>query len=101
MNAIDVAKQELLPLLGTLVALLEEEEASEAAGFFRSVERSFELAQAEEDLAEGFMRLSTSAFLGFHYSHSAAIVLDQILEAAQGLSRALAEGESAPKGTLH
>jgi len=99
MNANEIAKGELIPMLESLVALLEEERESEAAGFFRSVAGALEHAQEEEDLADGFMRLSMSAFLGFRYSRSGTVLLDQILESAQRLSQALSAGGAA--GSLH
>ena len=70
--------------------------ASEAAGFFRSVARSLGHAREDEDLADGFMRLSTSAFLGFRYSRSVATLLDRILESAQRLSNTLSVSEPQP-----
>ena len=67
MNAVEIAKGELIPMLDSLVTLLE-------------------LAQEEEDLADGFMRLSTSAFPGDRCSSAGAILSERIQEAAMGLA---------------
>jgi hypothetical protein len=83
------AHDELVPLLRALCTLAETEQAPDQQHFFASVLAGIECASEAEDLADPFMQLSMSAFMGFGFSAATALLLDQLLEKAQLLSEAL------------
>lgn len=91
------AREELSPLLSMICESAEEDGSSEQQAFFASIKRSIDHATVAEDLADPFMALSTSAFLGFHYSSHVTLLLDLALERAQRLSEVL----SCEPGDLH
>lgn len=86
---LEAARETILPPLGALCAVLEQEGSDEALAFFDPVRVALGRIREEEDLADLFMQLSTSAFLGFQYSAPAAELLDQVLEAAARLAQTL------------
>lgn len=83
------AKDELSPLLVSLVELTAEENRADQNVFFSSILNGVDRAQHTDDLADPFMQLSMSAFRGFQFSPHAAILLDLVLEKAQALSEVL------------
>ena len=83
------ARAELLPLLEMLCRLAEAEGAEDQREFFRAACVGIEQAQEAATLADVFMHLSMSAFRGFDFSPTVAVLLDQVLEMAQHTSEAL------------
>ena len=83
------AQTELAPLLRALCALAESSEQTEQQRFFASVLAGIERARDGEDLADPFMQLSMSAFMGFLYDSATALLLDQLLAKAQLLAESL------------
>jgi len=83
------AHEELVPLLRGLCELAESDGASDQERFFASALAGIEAASVAEDLADPFMQLSMSAFMGFVYSAPTALLLDRVLEKAQLLSESL------------
>ena len=83
------ANEEFAPLLQALVVLAEQEERLDQGRFFASILRGIKNAKDGEDLADPFMKLSMSAFSGFEFSPSVAILLDQTLAKARRLSEFL------------
>ncbi len=88
-DVLSVARAELLPPLRTLLELVEAEGEPAQHAFFGRVALGIESARDAEDLAGPFMELSTSAFLGFHYSPAATMLIDRILLSAQTLALTL------------
>ncbi len=88
-DPVHYAKQELAPLLFSLCASTESEGALDQHSFFSAILTGIEHSERAEDLAGPFMELSTSAFRGFHFSPHSTLLLDLVLEKAQGLSEAL------------
>lgn len=88
------AREELAPLLRALTALAESSAQAEQQRFFASILAGIEHAREGEDLADPFMQLSMSAFMGFRYDSAAALLLDQLLAKAQLLSESLSLDES-------
>ena len=86
---LDYAQNQLAPLLGAIVASVEAEQKPDQERFFGAILRAIEGARDATDLAEPFMELSMSAFVGFDYSPSVAMLLDQLLLHAQQLSEVL------------
>jgi hypothetical protein len=88
------ANQELAPLLKGLCQLAESDRAMDQQRFFASVLAGVEGASQAEDLADPFMQLSMSAFMGFAFSAPTALLLDELLEKAQLLSESLSLDDS-------
>ncbi|MEZ4333794.1 MAG: hypothetical protein R3F35_18720 [Myxococcota bacterium] len=88
------AQSELAPLLRALCALAETSEQTGQQRFFASVLAGIEQARDGEDLADPFMQLSMSAFMGFLYDSATALLLDQLLGRAQRLAESLALDEA-------
>ena len=86
MQAITDARNQLDPLLAALAQQLGEEEQSTQQAFFNRIRTSIQSAQDEVDLAGPFMELSTTAFVGFEFSPSAAVLIDRILEKAENIA---------------
>jgi hypothetical protein len=92
-DAISQARAEMLPLLRSLCDLVEAEGDRDQHGFFSGILQGIESASDPEDLADPFMALSTSAFLGFDYGPLTALLLDQVLIAAQRLTMTLSASD--------
>jgi hypothetical protein len=88
-QATEIARAELVPTLQALSELANEEGMRDQATFFRRIESALENAREEEDLADPFIELSTSAFRGFSFSPAGALLLDRVLELAHRLSTTL------------
>jgi hypothetical protein len=88
-DPLDHARTRLLPLLQGVVALLEEEDQPEPRAFFAGILRGIEGARDATDLAEAFMQLSMSAFLGFRLSAPVSLLLDTLLMHSQQLAEVL------------
>ena len=88
-DAIETAREELLPLLESLGSLARDEGETDQVAFFAFVAAGVERAREADDLAEPFMELSTAAFRGFAYSAPVSFLLDQALLVAQTLSHTL------------
>lgn len=88
-DAVRYANEELAPLLHALVELTGEGEHTDQQSFFASILSGVENAREAEDLADPFMQLSMSAFMGFSFSAPTAMLLDQLLARAQNLTESL------------
>jgi hypothetical protein len=88
------AQAEIAPLLRALCALAETSEQIEQQRFFASILKGVERARDGEDLADPFMQLSMSAFMGFLYDSATALLLDQLLAKAQLLAESLSLDDS-------
>ena len=86
---LEYAHAEILPLLQALVFAVEEEQRPDQVRFFTAILHGVENARDATDLAEPFMELSMSAFVGFDYSPPTAMLLDRVLLYAQQLSEVL------------
>lgn len=93
-DPVDHAQSELAPLLTSILMLLEDEGSPDQERFFRSILDSIRVAREAEDLAGAFMQLSMSAFMGFRFSPSVALLLDRLLAQSQELTEVLALDES-------
>ena len=82
-SALQTVKGDLEPALERLVVLVEQEGDERQGAFFLRVLGLVRACRDIEDLAAPMMELSTSAFLGFRYSLSVQILLDQLLSIAQ------------------
>ena len=96
-NAVEVIREELLPLVERLCDLARAEEEPEQELFFDRIRQGLVEARDAEDMAGPFMELSTSAFLGFQFSLGITILLDAVLATAQAFSLTL----SAPADEPH
>ncbi len=83
------ARSHILPLLHAVVALLEEENHPEPRAFFAGIAHTIERARDATDLADAFMQLSMSAFLGFRLSEPVSMLLDSLLMQSQQLAEVL------------
>ena len=92
-DALSQTRSEILPLLRSLCDLVAAEGEQDQYGFFAGILQGIESAQEPEDLADPFMALSSSAFVGFQYGPLAAMLLDQVLIAAQRLSMTLSASD--------
>ena len=88
-DPVDSAREEVAPLLLMLCEVMDPEDVPDQHAFFRAILDAIERCQRPEDLADPFMQLSTSAFLGFQYSSEATLLLDMILDRAQRLAEVL------------
>lgn len=88
-DPLDHARTRVLPLLEAVVALLEEEGEPEPRAFFAGIARAVGGARDATDLAEAFMQLSMSAFLGFRLSAPVSLLLDTLLMHSQQLAEVL------------
>lgn len=88
-DPLDHARTRLLPLLQAVVALLEEEDQAETRDFFAGIAHTIERARDATDLADAFMQLSMSAFLGFRLSEPVSLLLDSLLMQSQQLAEVL------------
>lgn len=83
------AREELVPLLRALCALSESASSPDQQRFFTAILAGIERARDGVDLAEPFMELSMSAFMGFRYDSASAMLLDELLAKAQQLTEVL------------
>jgi len=93
MDFVSEIRAELLPLLRSLCDLLAASEEHDQHGFFAGILRGVENAREPDDLADPFIALSHSAFVGFEYTPLAAMLLDQVLIAAQRSTITLSIGD--------
>lgn len=94
-DPIEYAQEQLLPLLEALRQSVAEEGKADQEAFFGRIHAGMARADDAVDLAEPFMELSASAFMGFDFSPPVAMLLDQLLVYASQLSEVLSldEGE--------
>jgi hypothetical protein len=92
-DPVEYARTRLVPFLNAILELLEEEDQPAQKTFFASIRSAFEAARDATDLADGFMQLSMSAFLGFRFSSPVAMLLDQLLMHSQELTEVLSLDE--------
>ncbi|MFO0690120.1 MAG: hypothetical protein U0900_15590 [Myxococcota bacterium] len=85
-DPVDYAQRRLVPFLNAILELLAETDEPEQEAFFLSIRRAIEAARHPDDLADPFIQLSMSAFLGFQFPSPVAMVLDQLLMHAQELT---------------
>jgi hypothetical protein len=83
------AKTKLIPFLNAILGLLEDEDERDQKVFFESIRSSLESSRESTDLADAFVQLSMSGFLGFRFSSPIAMLLDQLLMHAQELTQVL------------
>lgn len=95
MQAITDARNQLDPLLAALATQLGEEGQSTQQAFFNRIRTAIQHAQDEVDLAGPFMELSTTAFVGFEFSPSAAVLIDRILEKAENIAESFSNTDEA------
>ncbi|HKK52233.1 MAG TPA: hypothetical protein VKA74_11630 [Myxococcota bacterium] len=88
-DAVAYAHETLAPLLNALCELADSEQQLDQRRFFAGVLSGIECASEAEDLADPFLQLSMSAFMGFSFTAPTALLLDQLLDKAQLLSEAL------------
>ena len=93
-DPVQYAKNELSPLLFSLCELAETEGARDQTQFFRAILDGIDRSVHSDHLADPFMQLSMSAFMGFSFSPHVAMLLDLVLERAQRLSEALSNDPS-------
>lgn len=89
------ARAELVPVLRAIRLMVEEEQKPDQARYFGGILDGIEAARDGTDLAEPFMALSMSAFVGFAYSSPVAMMLDSLLYSAQQLSEVLSLDDEA------
>ena len=92
-DPLEYTEEQLLPLLALLCEQVEAEGKADQAAFFRRIHAGMSSAREAVDLAEPFMELSASAFVGFEFSPSVAVLLDQVLLYASQLSEVLSLDE--------
>jgi hypothetical protein len=88
------AREELVPLLRALCSLAESGTKPDEQRFFAVILAGIEHARDGVDLAEPFMALSTSAFMGFRFDGATAMLLDELLAKAQSLTEVLSIDEA-------
>ena len=96
MNALDESKAQLMPLMESLVEYLSQAGDTLAVGFFAEIYGMLGSVEAEEELLEVCLALSTSAFQGFAFDPYAALLLDELLARAEQLAFTFSANESAP-----
>ncbi len=90
---VEYANEQLMPLLETLREAADVEGKGDQAAFFGRIHAGMSNARDAVDLAEPFMELSASAFMGFDFSPTIAMLLDQVLLYASQLSEVLSLDE--------
>ena len=90
-DAVQYAKDELVPTLRIASQMTEEGDQERESAFLRGVLAGIERAREPDDLADPLMLLSTAAFQGFEFEASVVFLLDQVLEKAQRLASSLAD----------
>lgn len=92
-DVISQTRAELLPLLRSLCDLVAAAGQDDQREFFRDILRAVENAQVPDDLADPFLALSASGFVGFEYDPLTARLLDHVLIAAQRFSLTISVSE--------
>ena len=92
-DPLEYSETTLLPLLGMIHQSVEAEGKTDEAAFFGRIIAGLEAARDPTDLAEPFMELSMSAFMGFEFSTPVAMLLDELLMHASQLSTVLSIDE--------
>jgi hypothetical protein len=92
-DPVEHAQTKLVPYLNAILELLDGEHQSDQEVFFSAIRRSIESARDSMDLADPFVQLSMSGFLGFRFSSPVAMLLDQLLMHAQELTQVLSLDE--------
>ena len=92
-DPLEFSKTTLVPFLTAIRQSVEEEAKPDQTAFFDRILRGLEAARTPTDLAEPFMELSTSAFMGFRFSAPVEMLLDQLLMHASQLSEVLSLDE--------
>ncbi|MEM9176312.1 MAG: hypothetical protein AAGC67_13880 [Myxococcota bacterium] len=87
------AQEQIVPLLEILSEGAEADGKADQAAFFGRIHAGMTNARDAVDLAEPFMELSASAFMGFDFSPPTAMLLDQVLIYASQLSEVLSLDE--------
>jgi hypothetical protein len=77
-----------LPLI-SLCGILASEEEFEQFAFFAAIIPLLEDENREDQVLLAVLELSRCAFLGFHYSPTTALLIDQLLERAITLSHTM------------
>ena len=95
MHPVIEARNQLDPLLGALIDQLGDEGQATQQAFFSRIRGSIRSATDEVDLAAPFMELSTTAFVGFEFSPSAAVLIDRILEKAENIADSFSNPDEA------
>ena len=88
------SREQLVPLLRVLEESASAEGKADQATFFGRIAEGMGNARDAVDLAEPFMELSMSAFMGFDFSAPVAMLLDQVLAYASQLSEVLSLDET-------
>ena len=96
MELIESARTQLEPLTRAVLDTIEVESQPDAAGFFTAFLSSLALMQEEEDLANAFFVLSSTAFQGFVFSAEQAARVDELLRAAEEIAFALSASGDTP-----
>lgn len=94
-DPIEYAREQLVPFLVAIRQSVEEEGKPDQADFFGRILTRMEAAREPVDLAEPFMELSMSAFMGFRFSAPVEMLLDQLLMHASQLSEVLSLDDDA------
>ena len=92
-DALEEAREEILPRVETLQRMAKSLDEDERAGFFGAIADLLRRAEETPELMEPFMLLSTSAFRGFVMTAPEAILLDEVLERASHMSEVLARAD--------
>jgi hypothetical protein len=92
-DPVEHARTKLVPYLNAILTLLEGADEPDQEVFFSSIRRSIEASREPADLADPFIQLSMSAFLGFRFDSAVAMVLDQLLMHAQELTQVMSLDE--------
>ena len=88
-DPIEYAHDQLIPFLAAIRQAVEEDGQTDQAAFFGRILTRMEAAREPVDLAEPFMELSMSAFMGFRFTPPVELLLDQLLMHASQLSEVL------------
>ena len=92
-DPLEYAQDQLIPLLDALRLSVADEGKADQEAFFGRIYAGMTNAKDAVDLAEPFMELSASAFMGFDFSPPVAMLLDQLLLHASQLSEVLSLDE--------
>ena len=80
MGKTTAARNAIGPLLDQLILQLDGEGSMTQRAHFARIRRHLDLARSESDLARPILALSTSAAVGFRFSHDADALVNRILE---------------------
>lgn len=93
-DPVTYAREDLVPMLRALCDLAESGAKPDQRRFFAAILSGIEGARDAVDLAEPFMALSSSAFMGFRFDVATAMLLDELIAKAQGLTEVLSIDEA-------